>query len=157
MEDSIKISWTDYDELVTQITLDLQSNYNLNNTLLLGMNRGGLPTTVHLSHLLELPMSILNYRHIDGIKETTPEVFHAHTQELSQFKNFILVDDIHDSGHSMDECRKYLELYNVNLITVALSCNTHYEGNSKLVYPDIVGLLINNKAESKWVVFPWEQ
>lgn len=156
MDDNIKISWTEYDELITQISLDLKSNYNLDNTLILGMNRGGLPIAVHLSHLLELPMSIINYRRIDGINEVKPELFHGHKQELSEFKNFILIDDIHDSGHSMNECSKFLELYNVNLITVTLSCNTHYEGRPKLEYPNITGLLISNEKESKWVVFPWE-
>lgn len=154
--DSIKISWNEYDELVTQISLDLKNNYNLNDTIILSMNRGGLPLGVHLSHLLELPMSIINYRRLDGINEVTPELFHEHEQGLAEYKNFILVDDIHDSGHSMEECAKFLALYNVNLITVTLSCNTYFNNNKKLEYPDITGLLINNEKETKWVVFPWE-
>lgn len=156
MEDNIKITWEEYDEFITQISLDLKSNYNLDNTLIIGMSRGGLPPSVHLSHILELPMSIINYRRLDGIDETTPEIFHSHKDGLSTFKNFILVDDIHDSGHSMNECSKFLELYNVNLITVTLSCNTYYDGRPKLEYPNITGLIIDNKEETKWVVFPWE-
>ncbi len=156
MEDNIKITWEEYDEYITQISLDLKSNYNLQNTLILGMSRGGLTPAVHLSHILELPMSIINYRRLDGINETIPEIFHSHKEELSTFKNFILVDDIHDSGHSMLECSNFLGVYNVNLITVALSCNTHYDGNKKWEYPNITGLLINNQSKSKWVVFPWE-
>ena len=74
------------------------------------MNRGGLPAAVHLSHILELPMTIINYRRLDGVAETVPELFHQVDTDINNFDGIILVDEIHDSGHSMNICKDYLLL-----------------------------------------------
>lgn len=164
----LNISWSEYNSMANKIAADIKREWlDITNhkTLIIGMSRGGLPLAVNLSHLLQLPMSIINYRRLDGIDETTPELFHQHEHDITEY-HIILVDDIHDSGHSMSICRDYLnKLYpdfdplgGGKVITTALVYNTHFDGIRKNDYGlDFNGMIIDTSKGHPWVNFPWEK
>lgn len=158
----INISWAEYDYLITSVGMDIANGYlNLANKkhLIVGMNRGGLPAAVHLSHILELPMTIINYRRLDGVAETKPELFHQIDTDINSFDGIILVDEIHDSGHSMNICKEYLKrMYpTISVVCAVLVYNTHFEGAKKDSYDvEFTGRIINTAKEHPWVNFPWE-
>lgn len=154
-----EISWLEYDAIVSDLAMDIASGLDLNNSLIIGMSRGGLPLATHLSHLLELPMSIINYRRIDGINETEPELFHNHDEDIKTYKTILLVDDIHDSGDSMNICLEFMKKHNPNgkIVSVVLVENTHYDGVKKTSFADFCGELNDTSNSHPWVYFPWEQ
>lgn len=160
MPDIKYIEWGEYDlvmsELAREICLDITSD---DKPLIIGMSRGGLPAATHLSHLLELPMSIINYRRLDGVNETTPELFHNHDKDIEDYSLILLVDDIHDSGHSMTICVEYMRQHNptAKIKTVVLAQNTHYDGIEKNTSADYIGILYNTKDKHDWISFPWER
>lgn len=155
----LNVSWNTYDNYAAQLAMDLTLHFRevpANKILIIGMSRGGLPLAVHLSHLLELPMSILNYRRLDGINETTPELFHQH-EHIEEYSHIVLVDDIHDSGHSMKICYDFLkEKSNSEIITASLIYNTHYHGEKKSEEVTFAGKVIDTSKEHFWINFPWE-
>jgi len=77
--------------------------------------RGGLPFGVALSNKAKLPLSIIEYQTIDG-KTEKPNFI------LNKLKkgNVLIVDDIVDSGKTMEEVSKIKELKNKDLFYFTL-------------------------------------
>ena len=87
-----------------------------------GIPRGGLPIAVHLSHLMGIQMDL------EGVKEGDLQ--------------YIVVDDINDTGRTMESCK------DTNCVTVVL-----FERVDSKVKADFVGEYINH---NDWLIFPWE-
>ena len=89
-----------------------------------GPPRGGLIPAVYLSHELGVPLIV------------KPEKINKHT---------LIVDDIYDTGRTMDRITKAHKYFAV--------CVLWYNGDTK-------GKLLvqykNIKVENQWIIFPWE-
>lgn len=90
-----------------------------------GLPRGGLVPAVMLSHRLGIP-------------------FFSKDDGSFDFDNILIVDDICDSGKTLEQFKRYKE--NVKTVTIHYKLSACYE-------PDFWFWLAN---EDEWLVYPWE-
>jgi xanthine phosphoribosyltransferase len=149
-----------------------------------GLTRGGLVPAVMLSHYLEVPMETLKVSLRDGGEngcesnlwmaedafgyvstEIIPRPADDITSNPATRKNILIVDDINDSGATLNWIRKdwpsgclpsdptWDTVWGNNVRTAVLINNEA----SEFTDIDYVGISINKLEEPIWCVFPWEE
>jgi hypoxanthine phosphoribosyltransferase len=117
---------------------------------IVGVARGGLVPGVLISHMLQLPFFPISYSSKKGVGDDRN---HANDLPVVPFSNFLIVEDIIDSGHTMAEiaihytntqCQHGEKIYTACL---------YYKDNPH-IYPDLNWLTID--VDSPFVNFPWE-
>lgn len=103
-------------------------------TKVYGPPRGGLPLAVHISHCFDLPM-ILSEDDLYNMNNWLPQ------------DRLLLVDDIIDTGHTLENISLRLDLRHISHITAVL-----FKKVNSTFLPDIF-----LETCETWVVFPWER
>lgn len=116
------LSWQDVEDAVERLAINIASNEK-EITGIMGLPRGGLVPAVMLSHKLDIPFITED--------EDTGEGY------------VLLVDDICDSGNTLEQYREF-----DNVLTATL----HYK-TSACIEPDFWWRLA---PENEWIVYPWE-
>ena len=131
----------DFEEIVRRIK---ESNKQYDR--IIGIQRGGLITGVHLSNVLGVPFNVLQWSN-SGVKEgANPHLI------CNKGKNILLVDDMIDSGVTMHEVLdRYAEW---NLDTAVLIYNNINKHN---ITPTYFGWEINRNDVPEWFDFWWEK
>jgi hypothetical protein len=118
--------------------------------IIVGVSRGGWTPARILSDLLENP-AIANVKaeFYLGIAETqkTPVI----TQSVSvdvQDKLVLVVDDVSDTGKSLQMVKSHLQKHGVKALKIA----TLYYKPWSIVKPDYY-----EKTTRRWIIFPWER
>ena len=122
------VSYKQYEEMVDKISVWIKhTSGELDNIgAIYGLPRGGLPIAVELSHRLNLPL-LMNY----------------YDRKVVTDKQILIVDDIADTGHTLNHYKK--EERNI-IVTL------HFHEQS-IVRPDFY---CEEKGD-KWIVYPWER
>lgn len=141
---TFEIIWHMSLELAKQIQ---KSNYKPD--ILIGISRGGLVVTRLLSDLLEIPKTAVIgvgfYKDINVTNEE-PRLTQDIDVNLHNLK-IILIDDVSDSGKSLEFTSKYLEEKRIRDLKTA---TLHFKSQS-IFKPDYYV-----KETSSWIVYPWE-
>jgi len=138
-----------------------------------GLIRGGTIPAVMISHYLNVPMHTLNISLRDS--SIGPEsnlwmaedAFGYEDQEshISRRHNILIVDDINDSGTTLDWiCQDWQsgclpndpvweDIWGANVRFAVLINNQ----SSKFKKVDYIGNLIDKEQAPEWCVFPWEE
>jgi len=113
----------------------------------IAIKRGGAVPASDLSLMLDLPYAEVYVSCYDGeVKRETPIV---EIEALKQFqgRNVILVDDLIDSGQTIQilklECKK---------LDIDPKVAVLYQKPHAVIKPDFC-----TETTTKWIVFPWEQ
>jgi hypoxanthine phosphoribosyltransferase len=122
----IDFSWSEFDLAVDVMVEEFKSSDTSHIEKILALPRGGLPLGVALSHKLDLPLISYTYQ--------ITRAPHA---------NVLVVDDIADSGETLQSISK--ELKNSMYYVI------HYDDNS-IFQPDFS--YVSNKG--CWISYPWE-
>ena len=121
---------------------------------IVGIYRGSLPIATYLSNLLECPMSIIKFQHMDGndkkaewLLNLTDDVS-IRPEKCKQFyPRLIVVDDIYDTGTTFRAIKELPEFHNnPDYTLLALFGNKNDDG---------VGYI--HEQEDRWIVFPHER
>jgi hypoxanthine phosphoribosyltransferase len=114
-----------------------------------GIARGGLIPARILVDLLETPqLSILQVEFYTNISQTHPKPLLKHPLTASvAHKKVLLVDDIADTGQSLQFAKTYLQTQGAREIKTA----TLYKKPHSTLTPDFY-----EKQTCSWVVFPWD-
>jgi hypoxanthine phosphoribosyltransferase len=128
-----------------------------------GLTRGGLYPALMISHYLEIPMHTLKVSLRDD-SHCESNLWMA--EEAYIGKNILIVDDINDSGATLDWVVKdwqssvslpidetWERTWNQNVRFAVLVDNE----NSAFGNVDYVGTSINKLDDPRWIVFPWEE
>jgi hypoxanthine phosphoribosyltransferase len=140
------ISWSEYDELCSSIASQIPEEETPD--AIVGLTRGGLVPAVRLSHQYNAKLYCLNISLRDGMVDDNEFDW----DKLSEYSNILVVDDINDSGKTlqrvMDEC--YHQIITMPRFAVLL------EKPSSRFTCAYSGERINKAKENDWIVFPWE-
>ena len=160
MTEKLSLSWQDVahlaQDVVRQMLLDQWTP-----DLIIGIDRGGLPFSVMLSHYLNVPHESVKVSLRD--QSLTESLLWA-PEEAIAGKQILLVDDINDSGATQTWIKEdwassvagtevdFIAKYWHNTIRWAsLVDNESSEENS-----DYAGMSINKFENDVWIDFPWE-
>jgi uncharacterized protein len=117
--------------------------------VIVAVSRGGLVPARILADLTETQsIATVQIKYYTGIAQTgnEPELKQGLGQRLDG-KKVLLVDDIADSGKSLQLARQHLEAQGAKEVKTA----TLYMKTSSITVPDFY-----EKVTSSWVVFPWD-
>lgn len=120
------VSWEQYSDIVKQLSLEIISSYQTYDYIF-GIPRGGLPCSVMLSHLLEIPIIL----HLD--------------YNIIANKSVLVVDDIIDSGETITKFRDVFD-------TAAVMVKVSIPEERRPTYWTWDGLV----EVDEWIKFPYE-
>jgi hypoxanthine phosphoribosyltransferase len=145
---------------------------------IVGITRGGLEPANMISQYLEIPMQALNISLRDSTMGPESNLWMAEdaygyfrTDDLPgcsnphHRKNILIVDDINDSGATMQWIRDdwqancmptdpvWSEVWNHNVKFAVLVDNQ----SSEFKNIDYAGMKIDKSRDPRWIVFPWEE
>lgn len=133
--------------------LELRYNSWLRNVdkpdMIIGLIRGGMIPAVMISHALDdMKMEAIDYSSASGAGENAGN----HTNKIPKFDpslNLLIVDDICDTGYSMQEVVTEYKSRGHKVSTFAL-----YYKESSVFKPDYIWQTI--PEDSPWIIFPFE-
>jgi hypothetical protein len=117
--------------------------------IIISVARGGVVPARILSDLLETKTLVfiqVEYYESISQKKQKPKLKQSLTIQLTD-KNALLVDDISDSGTSLQLAKKHLKQHCVEETKIA----TLYTKTASITKPDYY-----EKETDKWIVFPWD-
>lgn len=129
---------------------------------IVGVLRGGIIPAVYLSHWFNCNMSAISWSTRDG-KVIGDDGIKAVTNLLSDNKKVLLVDDICDSGLTLEQIVNELgkkltkskrEKMSKNNLKVAC---LHYNVGQDLYDPDFYQFEMNKDEDPRWIQYPWEK
>lgn len=123
--------------------------------LVVGLVRGGLAPAVNLSHYFNIPMLSLHVSFRDWAQQQSMQPL---VEQVLDQKNILIVDDINDTGKSLQSIHQNLELLAGNHVftsgQVRVAVLVNNLGSDYEV--DYYGVEIDKRERDQWVVFPWE-
>lgn len=139
---------------------------------IVGLTRGGLVPAAMLSHYLDVPMHTLKVSlrdDVDGPESNlwmAEDAYGYHTPEDQDPARILIVDDINDSGATLnwiqqdwqsscipDDTERWSQIWG-NTTRFAVMVNNEASDFKNINY---AGLNINKLEEPIWCVFPWEE
>lgn len=117
-----------------------------------GLGRGGLVPAVYLSHRLNVPM--LSVDHSSKMPGFADELLVKLAAMSSSGTQFLFIDDINDSGGTIEYIKALLNEHHAALSNVrfgVLLNNTRSRADV-----DLWAEHIDRNTDKRWFVFPWE-
>lgn len=114
---------------------------------IVGLSRGGLIPAVILSHMLDIPMVCVSYSSKSGAGDNKK---HDNVLPMIDGKSILLVDDICDTGKTLEEVYSHYTLQKHFVQSAVL----YYKDTDRGFHPDYFWCSI--PTDSPWIVFPFE-
>ncbi len=121
-------------------------------SLLVGVGRGGLTPAVFLSHRLGLPLVSID--HSTRIAQFGEELVAVLAQRTREGDRLLFVEDINDSGKTIDEIRRALAAEHALPEQVRFFVLIDNKASHQRV--DYRFRSIDRTVDKDWFVFPWE-
>lgn len=123
--------------------------------MVVGLSRGGLIPATIIANILGVrrvgSYQLASYEHgIQGAIQDLEDKNHL-VASIERAQNVLVVDDIVDSGSTLDYLRSRLWPQGCKIAYAALTCKCHKAPEGS--WPDFTGAQIH---EPTWVEFPWE-
>lgn len=151
----------DFNALVAGVCRDI-ANSGWRPDYVVGITRGGLQPAVMISHYFDIPCNALKVSMRDD-NESESNLWMA--EDAYSGKNILIVDDINDSGATLNwimkdwpsgcypSDNKWESVWNNNVRFAVVVDNLASKCN---IGVDYVGIEINKAEQDQWVVFPYE-
>ena len=142
-------SHNDFQQDIIKLTSDIiTSGFEFD--YIVGIVRGGAIPAVCLSHSLGIPMRVVSWStfHKDQMREHALDI----AEDICDGKRILLVDDILDSGRTMQELLDDWDCKQDNLKLAVLLHNT-----DQPIVPDFFGRRFRRAKSPDWIDFWWEQ
>lgn len=114
-----------------------------------GVGRGGFVPAVHLAYALGLKLVPVSYSSKRGSGDNKNH--DNHVAEVESGARVLIVDDICDSGRTMDELQFEYEDLGCEVYTACV----YYKKSNTIHVPDYYNFAITD--EDGWVNFPWDK
>lgn len=119
---------------------------------IIGIGRGGLVPAVFLSHASGLPMLSVDYSsQVDDFSRAPLERL---AQRTLAGERLLLVDDINDTGGTIDRIRSILAGHGADAANLRVATLIDNQRSSATV--DYRARIIDRAVTKDWFIFPWE-
>ncbi len=147
------LTWDQVEELIAEIEKQIK-NKKKKYDWIIGINRGGLIPSVLLSHRLDVPHGVNTVQSYKGKekKELKADLYISMVGFIKPHHNVLLVDDIADSGESLETAVKSIRKIDSDARNIDVA-TLHYKPKS-IFKPTYFSKEIDNDL---WVVYPWER
>lgn len=150
------LSYSTVASIVVKIADEINSS-NWKPTLIVGVVRGGLVPSTILSHKLGLPMITTHVSLRDCFSLIDHDVEQLITAACSNHHRILIVEDINDSGATLDKIQLLVTTANPNIswgkdIRTAVVV----ENKSSQYACNYTGLTVDKSVRDVWINFPWE-
>ncbi len=145
-----------------QVLARLMTIDNWRPDLVVGVLRGGVIPAVYLSHWFDCPMMSIEWSTRDSA--VGKDIDYRLVERLVSGQKVLLVDDICDSGLTLDEVvanmKKMAKEFTVSKedkkpLNLKSAC-LHYNIGQDTFEPDYCHIEMNKHEDPRWVVYPWE-
>lgn len=150
MYDMLKPSYDEIHNACREFALRIE-NSRPNIKAVVGIARGGLLPAVIISHMLNKPLIVVEYSSKEGKGDDKNHANVLPTMTPEQGP-VLVVDDICDSGHTLNEIVYHFTKQNVETFTAVLYYKSH---EKQVMNPDLTWRTIPHDAG--WVFFPYER
>jgi hypoxanthine phosphoribosyltransferase len=123
--------------------------------LIVGLTRGGLAPAVLLSNKTGIPMETLDVRLRDTFNGYQVERNTSIPSRISKGKNVLIVDDINDTGETLEWIKNDWGLDSHWHDNLRVACITNNDASCFDI--DYTSKHINKIETPQWIVFPWEE
>ena len=147
-----QVSWQDFASLMEDLMHQIQQIVSLRGVgfdAIVGISTGGLAPTAVIANKLDMKpyiMGIKYYKDIE-LRMEKPEIFENISSDLHG-KHVLLVDDIADTGKTIEIAKDYL--YAKGALSVVV-VTLHYKPHCAIT-PDAYV-----QVTDRWIVYPWEK
>ena len=158
MEKKLIISFEEYLDTVEKLSIEINKSYNP--TVLVGIMRGAAPIIDILSRIFKLPTAYIVIQSYSGkgLEDTQGNlVFLREISSIANekdFKNVLLVDDLSDTGLTLNKSIEWLKNYkpiNKHINEIKTACL--WKKKSSKFNPDFCAINLNSDP---WIVQPTE-
>ena len=158
MEKKLIISFEEYLDTVEKLSIEINNSYNP--TVLVGIMRGAAPIIDILSRIFKLPTAYIVIQSYSGkgLEDTQGNlVFSREISSIANekdFKNVLLVDDLSDTGLTLNKSIEWLKNYkpiNKHINEIKTACL--WKKKSSKFNPDFCAINLNSDP---WIVQPTE-
>lgn len=119
--------------------------------LIVGILRGGAAPAVYLSHEINCPVRVVEWSTRDSQKRDTQELDQVAAMATAG-KKILIIEDIVDSGTTMQEIKKRLGDTGINVLYVAM----WYNPSQPTTIHHLCNI-IDRSIDDRWVYMPWEK
>lgn len=150
----IYVSWNDVQRQVQELVRQMWQDRWVPDYVV-GITRGGLTPANLISQYLGVPMETLKVSLRDGNQDCESNFWMQ--EDAVNGKNILIVDDINDSGATLNWIHKDWDIgsrWGDNVRVAVLYDN---ESSESKITPDYSAEDINKAEDPQWIVFPWEE
>jgi hypoxanthine phosphoribosyltransferase len=125
------------------------------NPHIVGLYRGSLPICTHISNIMDVKYSIIDFQSRDAKHKKEPQIIKA--DNISVSDTFFIIDDILDSGYTIDKVLDMIyEKYPLcKILVITLHYNNLLKYKEEGKYKERVYTLNNTNGE--WIEYFWEK
>ena len=158
MADKLIISFEEYTSTVEKLALQIHQNYNP--SVLVGIMRGAAPIIDILSRIFKVPTAYVVIQSYSGetVEDQQGELIFARDMSAiaknEDFKNILLVDDLSDTGLTLNKSIDWLKQYQPiksHIKEIRTACL--WKKKSSKFKPDYCPVLLDGDP---WIVQPYE-
>lgn len=145
------ISWQDIDKLTKTLVRKIgKTKYDS----ILGITRGGLIPAVKISHALGIPLQPVNYhtRDFGGMGHESMGIDLMDEMLCDPPKKYLAIDDINDSGLTINELSTEFRNWNMNVEWAVL-----HDNKPSVATVKYFAKKIDKNKDPAWIVYPWEK
>ena len=158
MEKKLIISFDEYLDTVEKLSIEINKKYEP--TVLVGIMRGAAPIIDILSRIFKLPTAYVVIQSYSGAGVENHQGELIFSRDISSianekdFKKILLVDDLSDTGLTLNKSIEWLKNYNPiknNINEIKTACL--WKKKSSVFMPDFCSVLLDSDP---WIVQPTE-
>jgi len=140
-------SWHEIDIMLNRLAEILKRD-GFRPDIIVGVSRGGLIPAAVLSDRLGVDCDSVGLRYYKSVRNTEekPKITQHISCDLSG-KKVLIVDDVADTGHSLQAVKRYVQEKGADDIMV---CTLHYKPCSTIKPDRFV------EETNAWIIYPWE-
>ena len=158
MAEKLIINFNEYTNIVEKLAIQIHKDYNP--TVLVGIMRGAAPIIDILSRIFKVPTAYVVIQSYSGetVEDQQGELIFARDMSAiaknEDFKNILLVDDLSDTGLTLNKSIDWLNQYQPiksHIKEIRTACL--WKKKSSIFKPDYCPVLLDGDP---WIVQPYE-